>query len=304
MHHDSIPFDLPGPKSHKITDVRETYADLTRRGLETMGEAILSDAAYSSNADGRFAWDIALLIRAACLTWRVTADPAHLQQAVNWAQHIVERTDEARGLANWRGRNVPAWSAGSRYTAGTAVIGQIGGAPIRLQSVADKVVLERPSSTTAIIRAVRHGGRTWSSPVASLLPEDDNYLPDVLAYRSASFSTLMRGLPAPVDLTSLAPGEYSLETQHAAHLVHTGLIARSLIDAGETLESAGPAQINAGITPEQLFEAAAQALLVHDDEISALVPARSGISPRKTSRPVDSVSNYPTIMSLTLRHLS
>lgn len=267
MHHDSIPFDLPGPKSHKIADVRETYAGLTRRGLETMGEAILSDAAYSSNEDGHFAWDIALLIRAACLAWRVTADAAHLQQAVTWAQHIVERTDEARGLANWRGRYVPAWSAGSRYTAGTAVIGQIGGAPIRLQSVADKVVIERPSPTTAIVRAVRHGGRTWSSPVASLLPEDDNYLPDVLAYRSASFSVLMRGLPAPVDLTSLAAGEYKLETQHAAHLVHTGLIARSLIDAGETFEAAGPAQINVGITPEQLFEAAAQALLVHDDEI-------------------------------------
>lgn len=267
MDHDSVSFDLPGPKSHRIVDVREAYGDLTRRGLEAMGASIESDSAYHSNENGHFAWDIALLIRAACLTWRVTADPIHLQQAVTWAQHMVERTDEARGLVNWRGQTVPVWSAGSRYTAGTAIIGAIGGAPIRLQSVADKVVIERPSPTTAIVRAVRYGGRTWSSPVASLLPEDDNYLPDVLAYRSASFSTLMRGLPAPVDLTFLAPGEYALETQHAAHFVHTGLIARSLIDAGETLESAGPVFIDAEITPEQLFTAAERALLVHDDEI-------------------------------------
>lgn len=267
MDHDSIPYDVPGPKSHKIADVREAYAAFTRRGLEVMGEAIQTKPAYESNENGHFAWDVSLLIRAACLAWRATSDPTHLEQAVNWAQHLVERTDEARGQRDWRGRSVPAWSAGGRYTAGTAVIGHIGGAPIQLQAVADKVIIERPGPTTAIVRAVRHGGRTWSSPVASMLPDNTSYLPDVLAYRSASFSTLIRGLPAAVDLSSLAAGEYKLETQHASHLVHTGLIARALIAAGEALEVAESSNDRLGITPETLFDAAARALLVHDDEI-------------------------------------
>lgn len=267
MDHDSIAFDLPGPRSHKIADVKEAYAALTRRGLEVMGESIQTDPDYESNENGHFAWDVSLLIRAACLTWRVTSDSIHLEQAITWAQHLIDRTDEARGLKDWRGRSAPSWSAGSRYTAGTAVIGQIGGAPIRLQAVADKVVVERPSPTTAIVRAVRHGGRTWSSPVSSVLPDEANYLPDVLAYRSASFSTLIRGLPAPVDLSSLAAGEYTLQTQHASHLVHTGLIARALIAAGEALEAAGSSRDHPGTTPEKLFDAAARALLAHDDEI-------------------------------------
>ncbi len=267
MDHDSITYDLPGPRSHRIADVKEAYAALTRRGLAVMGKAIQTDPDYESNENGHFAWDVSLLIRAACLAWRATSDSIHLEQAVSWAQHLTDRTDEERGHRDWRGRSLPAWSAGSRYTAGTAIIGQIGGAPIRLQAVADKVIIERPSPTTAIVRAIRHGGRTWSSPVASMLPDDANYLPDVLAYRSASFSTLIRGLPAAVDLSALPAGEYTLETQHASHLVHTGLIARALIDAGEALEAAGTSHALPGTTPETLFDAAARALLVHDGEI-------------------------------------
>jgi hypothetical protein len=267
MDHDSIAYDLPGPSSHRIADVREAYAALARRGLEVMGKAIATDPAYMSNESGHFAWDVSLLIRAACMTWRATSESIHLEQAAAWSQHLLERTDEARGHKDWRGRSVPAWSSGGRYTAGTAVVGQIGGAPIRLQAVADKVIIERPGPTTAIVRAVRQGGRTWSSPLASLLPGESNYLPDVLAYRSASFSMLMRGLPAAVDLSSLTPGEYTLETQHASHLVHTGMIARALIDAGETLEAAGSALDTHATAPEVLFDAASRALLVHDDEI-------------------------------------
>lgn len=267
MDHDSVPFDVTGPASHKIADIREAYAKITRRGLEAMGEKIEYDPAYRSNETGHFAWDVSLLIRAACLTWRVTGDSAHLRQAVTWAQHVVERTDEKLGLTNWRGESGPVWSAGSRYTAGTATVGAFGGASIRLQAVADRVIIERPSEATAIVRAVRVNGRSWSSPESSLLPESENYLPDVLAQLSASFAVLLRGMPEPIDLRSLAAGRFPLGPQFAAHLVHTGTIARSLICAAEVLELAGPEAIDSTITPAELLTAAERALLFHDREI-------------------------------------
>ncbi|GAA1145730.1 hypothetical protein [Nesterenkonia lutea] len=267
MNHDSISFDTVEPISHRTADIRDAYDQITRRGLEVAGGDIECNPGYRSNENGHFAWDMSLLVRAACLTWRVTRDPLHLQQAVTWARHMVERTDEALGLVNWRGCSGPVWSAGSRYTAGTARVGAIGGTPIRIQAVADRVIIERPSETTAIVRAVREGGRTWSSPVVSLLPKEHNYLPDVLGRLSASFSVQVRGLPAPVDLTSLIPGEYSLEPQMAAHFVHTGMIVRSLLCVTQELESAGSNAIDVTITPGELLAAGKRALLFHDDEI-------------------------------------
>lgn len=267
MDHDSVSFDLPGPTSHRIADVREAYEELTRRGLHVMGEKITQEEAYSSNENGHFAWDVSLLIRAACLTWRVTRDPVHLKQAADWAQHMVERTDEALGRTNWRNRTVPAWSTGSRYTAGTVAVGSIGGAPIKLQAASERVIIERPSAHTAIVRSVRTDGTTWTSLEGSLLPDAPDYLPDLLARRSSIHSVLLRGLPAAIDLSFLSAGEYAIEPQYAAHFVHSGMIARSLIAAAEALESAGTGADHADVTAVELYEAARRALLLHDDEI-------------------------------------
>lgn len=267
MDHDSVPFDLPGPTSHRIADVREAYGALTDRGLHVMGEKITQEDPYSSNENGHFAWDVSLLIRAACLTWRTTGDPAHLTQATAWAQHMVERTDEALGRTNWRGRIVPAWSTGPRYTAGTAIVGSIGGAPIELQAASDRVIIERPSTDTAIVRSIRKDGATWTSLEGSLLPEGPDYLPDLLARRSSIHSVLLRGLPAAIDLRFLSAGEFTIKPQLAAHLVHTGMIARSLIAAAEALESSGSSAARSEISADELYEAARQALLLHDDEI-------------------------------------
>ncbi|MFC7465631.1 hypothetical protein [Brachybacterium sp. GCM10030252] len=267
MDHDSVPFDVDGPTSHRIADVRAAYEKFARRGLDVMSEKIASEPAYDSNEQGHFAWDVSLLIRAACLTWRVTGDPAHLRQAATWAQHMVERTDQALGRKNWRKSTVPAWSAGPRYTAGTAAIGTIGGATISLQAASERVVIERPTDTTAIIHSIRDDGRTWSSPEGSLLPHDADYLPDLLARRSSIHSVLMRGLPAPIDLTFLSAGEFEVRHQYGAHLVHTGLIARSLLAAAEAIEAAGPETVSTGIAADDLYEAARNALFLHDDEI-------------------------------------
>lgn len=267
MDHDAVPFGVSGPRTHRTSDLRDAYRRYTEHGLDTMAEKIGVEDTYASNDAGHFAWDVSYLVRAACIAWRATGDSSHLHKAANWAQHMVDRTDEARGVKDWRGRSAPVWSAGSRYTAGTARVGEIGGAPVRLQAMADGVRIERPSPTTAIIHTRRTDAQDWSSPEGSLLPGDEDYLPDVLAHRSGMHAVLLRGLSAPVDLTTLPAGEHSLQTQRAPHLVHTGLIARSLIEAAATIEDAARDGASTDVDGKGLYDAALRALLVHDDEI-------------------------------------
>lgn len=267
MDHDSVPLDLPGPNTHRIADVREAYAQITRHALKVMGKQITHESEYTSNKDGHFAWDISLLIRAACLTWRVTGNSVHLQQAVSWAQHVLERTDETLGLEDWRGRSGPVWSAGLRYTAAIGTLGIVGGVPIHVQGIADQIVFERTGPTSARMHAVRGGRTVWSLPKASLLPDDSSYLPDLLARKSTVHSVLVRGLSTPIELTTLESSNVLLKPQLAAHFVHTSMIARSLIAAGEVLDAAGSEGPATDVTPDDLFRAAERALLFHDGEI-------------------------------------
>lgn len=267
MDHDSVPVDVGPPASHRIADIIDTYAKITHRGFEVMGEQIAHEPSYGSNENGHLAWDVSLLIRAACLLWRVTGDPLHLRQAATWATHIVERTDESLCIKDWRGDSGPVWSAGSRYTASTAKVGAVGGIPVHIQASADSVVLERPSATTAIVKVLRNSNVSWTSPAMSLLPGDPQYLPDVIAAQSASHSVLIRGLPGAVDLTFLKPGRYPMRPQLAAHLVHTGMIARSLIAVAQALGSAEPKTHVTDITPPDLLAHAKAALTAHDNEI-------------------------------------
>lgn len=267
MDHDAVASTTAGPKSHRMADVRAASEEFVREALATMDEAIGTEPAYDSNESGHFTWDVSLLIRAAVLTWRVTGDVEQLRRAARWAQHVVERTDEARGLENWRGRIVPAWSSGPRYTAGTAVVGSIGGAPISVQAASERIVIERPSPTTAIIRSYRGDGGTWSSLEGSLDPARDDYLPDVLARRSSIHSVLIRGLPAPIDLSFIHAGEWHIEPQRGAHFVHSGMIARSLLSVAEELERSPETAGVSEVSAEELYNAARRALLLHDDEI-------------------------------------
>lgn len=267
MDYDAVPFELPGPVSHRIADVRLAYEALTSRGLQIMGEKIASEGVYSSNSGGHFAWDISLAIRAACLYWRVTGNRVFLDQAVGWAHHMMERTDERLDRSSWRGEMVPAWSAGSRYTAGMATVGSVGGAPIALQAASERIMIDRPSPDTAIIHSVRSDGAKWSSLEGSLLQGNSDYLPDLLARRSSIHSVLFRGLPAPIDLTFLPSGEFVMKEQYATHLIHTGLISRSLIAVAECLEEFGSKATQSSAEAVELYEAARRALLIHDDEI-------------------------------------
>ncbi|MFC7375103.1 hypothetical protein ACFQRD_07480 [Brachybacterium sp. GCM10030268] len=270
MDHDSVPFSTPGPSSHRSKDIRETYERITREGLEVMGEQINSEPAYTSNVSGHLAWDVSLLVRAACAAWRATADPVHLRQAASWAQHLCERTDVDSGTRNWRGRVGNAWSAGPRYTAATAPLGSIAGVPIQIQAAADAIRIERPTTGTVTVHAMRDGSTIWSSPEASVKPDARSYLPDVLAEKSAVHAVLLRNLPAPIDLSGLEARDVRLVPQFAPHLVHTGMITRSLLSAAQALDAAGPRTPGADVTPDDLFTTAERALAEHDQEIRTL----------------------------------
>lgn len=270
MDHDSVPFAWKVPQSAKATVVGHSYLQYVRDGLATLESHVATESRYSSNLSGHFAWDLSYFIRAANLAWRLTADTRHLRQAVDWTQHILKRTDENLDRVDWRGRKLPVWSSGSRYAAGEAVVGHLCGIPVRIQFSSDFLRIERVAPSSVIIHAVAADGSSrWASPVASLLPQDDNYLPDVLSKFGGAASALLRDLPRAVPLTFLEEGIFPRKNLLASHLVHTGMIVRAILDTTESLETAGDelAGLDSAALCSIFREAAEAALAVHDDQI-------------------------------------
>lgn len=267
MDHDSIRLDLKKPSSHRALDIRVAYTEMTLNCLAIVDREITHNGVYRSNENGHFAWDLSMYIRAACLAWRVTGNPDHLSQATRWAKHIIDRTDERLGVHDWRGTCGATWSAGARYTAATTQLGQVGPASLHLQGAVETITIERPNKDTAIVRALLTDGREWTSPRASLLANSENYLPDVLSRYSAVHAIKVRGLLEPIDLLSLRAGEFPLEQQFASHLVHTAMIARSLIEVAISLKDCTEQGVNPAVSPDTLLDAAEIALQAHDHDI-------------------------------------
>jgi len=267
MDFDPLHLDVVPPKSQSTVDIRAAYSEIVPQALAAIGNLIADDHRYTSNEEGHLAWDVSLLVRAAVLSWRTTGRPEHLAIATNWATRLCAATDEARGTFDWRGRSGPIWSAGSRYTAGTATVGHFRGVEVRLQAAAHQVVIERPSDDTAVIKTFRDGECVWVSPEAALAPGNDDYLPDVLALRSSVRSALVRGLAEPTDLTQLKPGVHQLRPLHASHLVHAGMIARALLEVAAALVDSGTTRPQSQVTPTELETVAARAIAFHDDDL-------------------------------------
>lgn len=270
MDFDALPFEHIGPQSRNVADVRGAYLNLAAEGLSRVDERIGCSIEFQSNLDGHLAWDLALYMRAACLLWRVTGEKKYLTRAFDWATHLCAITDSATGALDWKGRSGPLWSAGSRYTAGAIELGFLEGRAIELQAAADRVVIERPSSTTAIVTSIRSDGSVWTSNEASLLPDTPNYLPDALSRRSSVHAVLLRGLKSPGDLTFISPGEYSVAPRRAAHLVHTGLIVRSLLQVAECMEELQGRGSSQSHELLQLARVGSNALSAHDSELIQL----------------------------------
>lgn len=267
MDHDSLSLAVDSPASSRIADIREAYLLFAERGLELMNGHIDAAPIYRSNEEGHLAWDQAQLIQASCLTWRLTGNVDHLGRAAHWASALCEATDEKQGIHDWRGQSGPVWSAGSRYTAGIAEIGLFDSHRVQLQAVADTAIILRPSSTTASVAITRDGRVLWRTPEVSLIPGESTYLPDYCSSRSAIHSVQFHGTNESVDLTAIRPGEYKLEPRRAPHLIHTGLIARSLLDVANALATY-PDRKSLGETKcEDLIDAAKRAIDYHDSEI-------------------------------------
>lgn len=267
MDHDATSSSIKAPASLRRDDVRNSYMQFVDEGLRVLDEQIDSNPAYLSNADGHFAWDLSLSIRAACSIWRATGDRKYLAQATRWAAHICNCTDLERGVLDWRGRSRNVWSAGSRYTAGIAVVGSLGDQPIRIQAAADAIVIEKPTIDSARVHAIKNDKIVWSPPEGSLVPSSDKYLPDVLALNSSVSVLLFVGLEERIDLSGIQAGTYTLESQQAPHLVHTGLIARSLLAVAAELDATSPGALNSATVPAELYRSAELSLSAHDSEL-------------------------------------
>lgn len=67
MDNDAPRSTITGPATHRIADVNEANLAFLRHALGSMDRRIGRHRAFDSNAEGHFAWDVSLFIRAACL---------------------------------------------------------------------------------------------------------------------------------------------------------------------------------------------------------------------------------------------
>jgi hypothetical protein len=269
MDHEHLTFDATKPVSRRRIDVLDAYRSIVRLGFDVMEDNFINNPSYESNEQGHLAWDVSLLVRAACLAWRTSGEQEHLIRAVKWARSLCEKTDSYRSVSDWRGRSGPVWSAGSRYNAGVATIGSVDGVSVQLQAIGDRIALDRPDSHSGIVRVEQGGTWVWESEIGSLKPDEDSYLPDVLARDGTSPSVLLRGLNEPIDMTRLEAASVPLVAQRAPYLVHTGMIARALLDAALALTESQRAAKAVDITPGDLQVAAESAIRFHDSELTS-----------------------------------
>lgn len=267
MQHDAPAVKLKWPSGSQSAVVRDAYAECTRNGLEVMADQIVRMPSTAPNANGHLAWDVSFCVRAACLAWKQTGDAWFLRRAAEWAERICAGTDFNSGLVDWRGRSGPTWSAGSRYTAGIATVGAVSGEPIRVQAAADAVLVERPTPGTARVAAIRDGRVAWEPPEGSVFPDSERYLPDLLSRGSSVHALLFQGMKGPTDLSGMQSGCYDLSPQFASHLVHTGLIAGSLVFLARTLSRAPDGLVEVPIGVQDLMSTARQAIAAHADEL-------------------------------------
>ena len=71
-----------------------------------------------NNEGGTLAWGEARVMRAYLGMYQVSGDTYYLDKFVRHADSVLKMRDSARGVTDYRGRCLPAWRAGSRYTEG------------------------------------------------------------------------------------------------------------------------------------------------------------------------------------------
>lgn len=231
-----------------------------------MDQAIETLPEYQTNEAGHLAWDVSLSIRAACLAGRVFQDARYHELALKWADRLCVSTDEYRQVQDWRGASQPVWSAGCRYTASVARIETGTTSNYAIQAVGNRIEIERNHESTVVIHVFGADGDKWSSPEASLDADSPDFLPKLLARATSKHAILLRGPSQPQDLRNLQPGSYPLRSQRAAHLVHTGMIARSLLAAAGATKSLDGTDSQWRMKANRLRSAAHRAIKVHDPD--------------------------------------
>jgi len=69
-----------------------------------------------NNKDGVLAWDESYVMRAYLEMYEATKNTKYLDKFIVHADSVLKQRDSERGVKDYRGLSLPAWSAGNRYT--------------------------------------------------------------------------------------------------------------------------------------------------------------------------------------------
>ncbi len=229
----------------------------------------------NTNDAGQYAWGESYLMLAYVTMYEASDDTRYLDEFVEHANAVVDRTDEARRVRDYRGKSLPAWRCGGIYTIGALNLKGRGGRPVI------KVLGTYWHSNSATTISVFRGStwRTFGIMVRNPSGRDEVYRNLSVDARSPNyFARRVNGVSSFIRLRGLVRGARggfdnpsSLRSTHLVPLnyifgAHTGLIAYPLARFARIVEVQPGLKARYGTEAGRYLVAARRALAVHEDE--------------------------------------
>lgn len=209
--------------------------DYTSPEAFAVAEQAYLDLGAEHNEAGLYAWGESYYLLGLLLMFEATGEGRYLDRFEERARHVMDSTDEARGVSDYSGRSGPVWRAGGNYTAGHGEVPLEDGSPgIQVRwaggTSVDASVTVRRVDADRFDLTLSHPSSTVEMTGLTLDPTASDYVVDAVgeAYApGARWTAVDHSADRGTD-RSLTEGTVAFEPQFYAFPVHTGMVAYPL----------------------------------------------------------------------------
>jgi hypothetical protein len=223
---------------------------------------------------GALAWGQSYVLRSYLAMYQAFRDTRYLDLFCRNTDAILATRDSERGVADWRGKSLPAWRAGHPYTAGQVDVPDADGTPV----VRLRTAQAYASAITATVTAEPAGRFTVTIKDPRLDVTDtfahltmDRTSPDYVVKRIVAASptkTRATAVSLLADGATAVPaaGTYTAASQFVVFSVHTGMITGPIAEFCRLVRDDKALKPRYGAKSARYLEAVRAAVGVHDAE--------------------------------------
>ncbi|ACQ78898.1 hypothetical protein Bcav_0636 [Beutenbergia cavernae DSM 12333] len=226
----------------------------------------------NANETGGYAWAQSYVLDGFAAMYRAYGDPVYLDRMVTNIDLILERTDAARGVTDYRGESLPAWRAMGPYTVGSAPLlddaGDVAFEYRTSRGPADVTSVEvRHEADGLFALVVRNSARGTTDEFTGLSadPASARYAVAVVydAFGTAANNSTLHDLGTGA---RPAAGVYAATALPAIFAVHTGMVTAPIAAFVGIVRGEGRLQRRYGGRVARYLRAVEAAVAVHDHE--------------------------------------